>query len=103
MKSKQEHTCNQGVCYAAMVSEDSKHILAIIESKRELLGMSKAELARRMGMGPVTMGTLLRGERSIFADEVFRLCACLDIDPTELMSPDVRKLHSSYWSKGKRA
>lgn len=86
-----------------MVSEDSKHILAAVESKRELLGMSKAELARRMGMDSVTMGTMLRGKRSMFADEVFRLCACLDIEPAELMSAEVRKLHSDYWGKNKRA
>lgn len=86
----------------AVMSEDARHILAVIEAKRELLGMSKAELARRMGMDPVTMGAMLRGKRSMFADEAFCLCACLDIDPTELTSSEVRRLHSSYWGKGKR-
>lgn len=88
--------------YVAMTSETSKHILAAVETKRELLGMSKAELARRMGIDSVTMGTMLRGQRSMYADEAMRLCACLDIDPMDLISPEVRQQHEKYWGKTKR-
>lgn len=88
--------------YVAMTSETSKHILAAVETKRELFGMSKAELARRMGIDSVTMGTMLRGQRSMYADEAMCLCACLDIDPMDLVSPEVRQQHERYWGKTKR-
>lgn len=47
----------------------SQHILSVVETKREQLGMSKAELARRMDINPVTLGTMLRGTRAMYADE----------------------------------
>lgn len=95
-RNQQEAPC------VAMMSETSKHILAAVEAKRELLGMPKAELARRMGIDSVTMGTMLRGQRSMYADEAMRLCACLDIDPVDLLSPEVRQQHEKYWGKTKR-
>ena len=50
----------------------SQHILSVVETKREQLGMSKAELARRMDINPVTLGTMLRGTRAMYADEAVR-------------------------------
>ena len=55
-----------------------------------------------MGIDSVTMGTMLRGQRSMYADEAMRLCACLDIDPVDLLSPEVRQQHEKYWGKTKR-
>lgn len=50
----------------------SQHILSVVETKREQLGMSKAELARRMDINPVTLGTMLRGTRAMYADEAIK-------------------------------
>lgn len=77
----------------------SQHILSVIETKRKHLGMSKAELARRMDIDPVTLGTMLRGKRSMYADEAMRLCTYLDIAPSELMTPELLKEHSAYWGR----
>ena len=79
------------------VNEIYRHILNTVESKRVLLGMSKAELARRMEVDPVTLGTMLRGQRSMYADEAMKLCTYLDINPSELVSPELRKVHSELW------
>ena len=77
----------------------SQHILSVVETKREQLGMSKAELARRMDINPVTLGTMLRGTRAMYADEAIKLCAYLDIAPAEFMTPELRKKHSEYWGR----
>lgn len=78
-----------------------RHILNTVESKRVLLGMSKAELARRMEIDSVTLGTMLRGQRSMYADEAMKLCAHLDIDPSELLSPELRRVRSERWGPGR--
>ncbi|WP_165253341.1 helix-turn-helix domain-containing protein [Adlercreutzia sp. ZJ304] len=79
------------------MNENYKFMLTVIETKRKLLGMSKAELARRMDMDSVTLGTMLRGQRIIYADEALRLCVHLDISPTDLMSPELRNHYYSLW------
>lgn len=83
------------------VNEIYRHILNTVESKRVLLGMSKAELARRMEIDPVTLGTMLRGQRSMYADDAMKLCAYLDIDPTDLLSPELLKVHAERWGPRK--
>ena len=75
------------------MNEVYRHILSIVETKRKLLGMSKAELARRTNIDPVTLGTMLRGQRSMYADEALRLYAYLDIEPSELVSPKILEVH----------
>ncbi|WP_368042433.1 helix-turn-helix domain-containing protein [Gordonibacter massiliensis (ex Traore et al. 2017)] len=84
------------------MNEIYRHILTTVESKRVLLGMSKAELARRMEIDPVTLGTMLRGQRSMYADEAMKLCVYLDIDPSELLSPELRRVHLERWGPRKR-
>ena len=83
------------------MNEVYRHILNTIETKRKLLGMSKAELARRMNVDPVTLGTMLR-QRSMYADEALRLCAYLDIEPSELVSPKLREVHAQCWGRSSR-
>ena len=75
----------------------SEHIVSTIESKREFLGMSKAELSRRTNIGAVTLGTMLRGQRSIYADEAIVLCVALGINPVELVPADLRKVYNELW------
>ena len=41
----------------------SQHILSVVETKREQLGMSKAELARRMDINPVRAASDARRTR----------------------------------------
>ena len=75
----------------------SEHIVSTIESKREFLGMSKAELSRRTNIGAVTLGTMLRGLRAIYADEAIVLCVALGINPVELVPADLRKIYNELW------
>ena len=75
----------------------SEHIVSTIESKREFLGMSKAELSRRTNIGAVTLGTMLRGQRAIYADEAIVLCVALGINPVELGPADLRQIYNELW------
>lgn len=81
------------------MNDDYKFMLLKIEAKRELLGMTKAELARRMNMNRVTLGTMLCGKRIIYADELLKLCVFLGINPASLLSPKLRELFNELWGE----
>ena len=55
-------------------------IAARMDAVRERRGISVAELARRAGIDGKRLWYVLRGNRTMRADEFVRLCAVLDLE-----------------------
>ena len=55
-------------------------IAARMDAVRERRGISIAELARRAGIDGKRLWYVLRGNRTMRADEFVRLCAVLDLE-----------------------
>lgn len=57
-----------------------------VRAELELLGMSKSELARRIGMEPGSLGNKLTGRRRWHVDELDRLAAALGVTVQRLVA-----------------
>lgn len=58
----------------------TKNMLEVINEEKESLGMSNAELARRIQVSELTVGKALRGERKLSGPELIKITWCLDIE-----------------------
>lgn len=69
----------------------SQYIIAKINQAREIYGISQAELARRAGMTPNSLGESLRGNRTLTADEIIELSVVLGIGLEAYIEKDRRR------------
>lgn len=68
-----------------------EHIARVLEERREYVGMSKAELARRRDLTEKVIGSSLLGERCIKAQELVVICHCLGLPLDSLITPWLRR------------
>ena len=80
------------------MEETARRICEVIEERIYQLGISKAELARRLGITKA-----LNGERSLDGEELVALCAYLNVEIRELVPQGLarriiesRKMPDSY-------
>lgn len=66
-------------------------IVFAVERKRQFLGMSVAELARRAHVDDKRLRRVLSGERVMSADELVRVCAVLKIPLASLQFDEVER------------
>jgi transcriptional regulator with XRE-family HTH domain len=59
---------------------------------RDVLGLTREEVAGRSGMHPLRYELTERGKRPIDPDDVSRLCPVLNVDPQWLCHGDASKL-----------
>lgn len=85
------------------MEETARRICEVIEERIYQLGISKAELARRLGIKPHRITKALNGERSLDGEELVDLCAYLNVEIRELVPQGLarriiesRKMPDSY-------
>jgi transcriptional regulator with XRE-family HTH domain len=85
------------------MEETARKIRDVIEEKIYQLGISKSELARRLGIKPHRITKALNGERSLDGEELVALCAYLGIETKELVPQNLgrrivesRRMPDSY-------
>lgn len=69
----------------------SQYIINKISQAREIYGISQAELARRAGMTPNSLGESLRGNRTLTADEIVELSIVLGLGLEAFIEKDRRR------------
>lgn len=69
--------CSQNV-------ENAAHIATELERRRLEVGISVAELARRIGGDRKRLWYVLNGQREMRVDEFLKLCVALRVDPRSL-------------------
>jgi transcriptional regulator with XRE-family HTH domain len=62
-----------------------QHIGARVKSARKRLGISQAELARRVGIDQPSISRLEKGERQLSANQLARIAAALNTTVADLM------------------
>lgn len=67
------------------MEETARQIRNVIEEHIYQLGISKSELARRLGIKPHRITKALNGERSLDGEELVALCAYLGVEIKELV------------------
>lgn len=61
----------------------------IADLRRRIANMSKAELARRMGVTPSSLGPFLRGDKMPTETTIYKVALALGCSPRELLPEDV--------------
>lgn len=67
------------------VTVEAEELGRALTKARERVGISKAELARRYGADPAVIGRFESGEQIPSLPKLYRLCASLGVDITELL------------------
>ena len=66
-----------------------RSISKLCDETREDIGMSVAELARRIGVDRKRLWYVLNGQRQMRADEFLKICIALRTDPKRFISRDM--------------
>lgn len=72
-----------------MKIELDKSVVLVIERRRRDLGMSVAELARRIDIGGKRLWYVLNRKREIRVSEFLRLCVALKLDPRRFITREM--------------
>ena len=64
-----------------VVHDDNRDIAKLCNELRKTIGMSIAELARRIGVDRKRLWYVLNGQREIRVDEFLKICVALKTDP----------------------
>ena len=71
------------------IDESKMQIAKRIKSRREELGMSQDELARKVGFATRSSITLIeKGQRSLMQDKILPMCKALDLTVGQLLCLD---------------
>lgn len=76
--------------------EDQRHIIEVINQRKEDIGICNAELAKRIGVGKGRIGYILRNERKIYGTELVALCAYFGIGMSEIMGSKDRMISHAF-------
>lgn len=68
-------------CSMCVVHDDNRDIAKLCNELRETIGMSIAELARRIGADRKRLWYVLNGQREMRVDEFLKICIALKVDP----------------------
>jgi transcriptional regulator with XRE-family HTH domain len=68
-----------------MSTTTQKALQQAVEVQRVRLGITKGELARRIGLSPTSLSKRLAGKPAINADEIEHIAVALNLDPFDLM------------------
>lgn len=75
------------------------NIATACDEYRRLIGMSVAELARRIGVDRKRLWYVLKGQRELRVDEFLKICIALRVDPRRFITLDmVEDVHNAIWS-----
>lgn len=67
----------------------SRAISDALEARRTVVGISIAELARRVGIDKKRLWYVLNGQREMRVDEFLKLCVALRIDPRSFVTREM--------------
>lgn len=69
---------------------EEDNLRAEIARLRESKGISQRELSTKLGLHPMTVGKIERGERSVSVMELVDISEALDVTPFELLTSAIQ-------------
>lgn len=80
------------------IYDDNQSITKRLNELRIEVGMSIAELARRIGVDRKRLWYVLNGQREMRVDEFLKICIALRVDPRRFITLDmVEDVHNAIW------
>jgi DNA-binding Xre family transcriptional regulator len=73
---------------AQSANNGRSYLLKGLWACRLAAGLNQRQLAEAMGSTQATVGQLERGDRGAYLRTIVRLCACLGVEPEDLLSDD---------------
>lgn len=83
--------------------EEYRQVVTRLRDARELLGLSQAVLADRLGRNQQWVSLMESGSRRLDVIEFAEVCLALDADPTAVLSPVVKMLSATSSKKSEKA
>ena len=72
-------------------SPEAERLLAALAAARMRRGLSQRSLSRTLGLHPMTVGKIERGERALQVSELVEVCRALGEDPARMLDESLRE------------